>query len=50
MQIDTSKLIEIIGTKEIEIYMLRERVAQLEAYVKNLEEKNSAESETVECE
>jgi len=50
MQIDTNKLIEIIGAKEIEIYMLRERVAQLEAYVKKPEEKNSAESETVACE
>ena len=50
MQIDTNKLIEIIGAKEIEIYMLRERVAQLEAYVKKPKKKNSAESETVACE
>lgn len=30
MKIDTSKLLEIIGSKEVEINLLRGRIAQLE--------------------
>ena len=38
-QIDTNKLLQIIGIKEAELIMLREHIARLEQEIKQIKEK-----------
>ena len=45
-EIDFDKILRILGAKEVEINLLRERVTQLETYIKNTkntEEENQNE-------